>query len=111
MGLNYLDQHFGPVLPDPVRAQFKAVRPTWRERIENTVVLGNYARWYDHPIGKQWAIFAHYCRIAQAQGWRDFGVDYSHYLRYTWGLKGRSELLSVALNGLLRRLKPRRAAP
>lgn len=111
LGLSYLDQHFGPVLPEPVRARLKAIRPTWRERIENTVVLGDYARWYEHPIGKQWAIFAHYCRIAQTRGLLEFGLGYSHYLRYTWGLRGRRELLPVALNGLLRRLKPRRNAP
>lgn len=104
LGLDYLARNFELELPPAIRARVAAARPTWRERIENTVVLNDYLGWYNHPVGKQWVIFANYCRCAGPVGPREFLVGYFHYLRYAWGLRGRREILPVMLRGLWRRL-------
>ena len=104
LGLIYLAQNFGLKLPEPVWTHLQRYRPTLRERIENTVVLGDYSRWHQHPLTKQWVIFADYCRYAHACGPLEFAVGFSHYLRYRWELRGRSEILPTLLRGLRRRL-------
>lgn len=104
LGLIYLAENFGLKLPDPVWAGLQGYRPTLRERIENTVVLGDYSRWYQHPLAKQWVIFADYCRYAKASSPLDFAVGFSNYLRYRWELRGRSEILPTIFRGILNRL-------
>lgn len=105
LGLSYLAQHFGLVLPEPVATRVRdGGRPRLRERIENTAVLGDYSRWYQNPLGKQWMIFADYCGYDKTSGPLDFAVGFSHYLRYRWELRGRSEILPTILTGLRRRL-------
>lgn len=104
LGLIYLAQNFGLKLPEAVWTRLQRYRPTLRERIENTIVLGDYSRWYQHPLTKQWVIFTDYCRYAHACGPLEFAVGFSHYLRYRWELRGRSEILLTLLRGLRRRL-------
>lgn len=104
LGLIYLVENFGLKLPDPIWTHLQGYRPKLRERIENTVVLGDYSRWYEHPLTKQWVIFADYCRYAKASGPLDFAVGFSHYLRYRWELRGRSEILPTIFRGLRKRL-------
>lgn len=104
LGLTYLGRNFGLNLPAPVWSRLQRCRSGLRERIVNTAVLGNYSRWYRHPLTKQWMIFADYCGGTKACGPLDFTVGFSHYLRYRWQLRGRSEILPAVWRGLWRRL-------
>lgn len=110
LGLDYLHAQLAIALPAAVQQQLPAIRPSLLERVENTVVLRDYDRLYRHPLGKQWVIFADYCRCAEAENTWAFMVGFSHYLRYRWGLRGRREFATVIWRGLLRRL-PFRYAP
>jgi hypothetical protein len=104
LGLTYLVNHFALELPERVWAHLRGYRPGVRERITNTVVLGEYSRWYAHPLTKHWVILADYCGIAEADNPLEFALGFSHYLRYRWGLRGRLEIFPTVLHGLWRRL-------
>ena len=105
LGLRYLVARHGAPVPPEVLARLEAAGVSLLERIENTVVLRDRERIYRNPIGKQWVIFADFCRwhAATGRGPIDFLVGLSHYVRYRWGLKGRMEVIPTILRGLGRR--------
>jgi hypothetical protein len=105
LGLGYLSEHFALELPEAVVGRLhNPLRRSWRERIENGVILSERGRWYEHPLTKQWVIFAEYCGLADTDSLLPFLNGYSHYLRYRWRLRGRLEILPTVLAGLWRRL-------
>ncbi len=105
LGLEYLVAEFGLELPETVTAHLRAYRAGgFRERIENTIVLGARSRWYTHPLSKQWVIFAEYCGLAEMGRPVPFLIGFSHYLRYRWGLRGRLEIFPTIVRGLWRRI-------
>jgi len=73
------------------------------------VIFRNTDRIFDHVVGKQWVIFAEYCRKTTASGPIDFVVGLSHYIRYRWGLRGRREIIPIIVGGLKRHLLARRS--
>jgi Uncharacterised nucleotidyltransferase len=109
LGLAYLAEHHAAPIPADVLGELRSERPSIVERIEDSVVLRNTERIFDHAIGKQWVIFAEYCRKTTASGPIDFIVGLSHYLRYRWGLRGRSEIIPSIVGGLKRYLLARRS--
>jgi hypothetical protein len=108
LGLAYLAERHGAPVPLAVLTELGSARPSVVERIENSVVLRNTDRIFDHPIGKQWVIFAEYCRKTNASGPVDFAIGLSHYIRYRWGLRGRREIIPSIVGGLKRHWMPRR---
>ena len=109
LGLAYLTEHHAAPVPLSVLREFHTARPSVVERIENSVILRNTDRIFDHVVGKQWVIFAEYCRKTTASGPIDFVVGLSHYIRYRWGLRGRREIIPIIVGGLKRHLLARRS--
>jgi hypothetical protein len=109
LGLAYLAERRGASIPVDVLTRLRKAHTSIVERIEGSVVLRNTDRIYDHAIGKQWVIFAEYCRKTNASGPIDFTVGLSHYLRYRWGLRGRREIIPTVVGGLKRHLTARRS--
>ena len=102
--LLFLKQHFEAAIPDSVLAAL-ARKPTWVQRIEATSVLRNPTRLHNSPIGHFWLVVSDYCRFAQASKPLPFAVGFTHYLRFRWGLRGRSEMPLYVGRGILKRVK------
>lgn len=104
LGLTYLVEHFCIELPEAVRQRLSNYRPGILERIANTVMFGDYSRLYDHPLTKQWVMFAEYCALSDEPNPFRLIWGFSHYLRYRWNLRGRLEIIPTVFKGLRRRL-------
>lgn len=110
LALTYLTERFAVALPPCVLARIGGHRPGVLERIANSAILGDSTHLYAHPIGKQWVMLADYCALVrEPHAWR-LAWGFTHYLRYRWKLRGRREILTVAVRGLIRRLRSARAA-
>lgn len=107
LGLHYLAERGFAEIPATALEALMGTRTTLTERIENTVALHDRERMYEHPLVKNWVIFADYCRSHRATGPVDFMVGLTHYVRYRWNVRGRSEILPVVAQGLARRVAGR----
>jgi hypothetical protein len=108
LGLAHLVARFDAPVPTWVLDRLAAAGISLLERIENSVVLHDRDRLYAHPIIKNWVIFADYCRISSAHGPLEFLSGFSHYVRYAWHLRGRSEIVPTVVRGVMRRILPGR---
>ncbi len=104
MGLGYLQRRFQTPVPREVTAALNARRPTWVERIENSVVLRDADLLYERVATKPWVMFAEYTRVANTANPLRFIEGFSHYLRYRSGARGRAELVTTTLRGVTRRI-------
>ena len=75
-----------------------------RERIDHYLLLNDASTFWASAVHGQWVNFLEYSRRYQAKGPLDFVTGYSHFLRYSWGLGGRREIVPVVLRGLWRRM-------
>ncbi len=105
LGLTYLATAWNAPVPSEILAALSACPISLTERIENTVVFRNIPRLLEHPLTKQWVIFADYCRCAPATDPIPFAVGLPDYLRYRWRLRSRREIPSQVIRGSLRRLR------
>jgi hypothetical protein len=108
MGLEFLEREFAAGIPRWVRDSLPATPVSLRERIDNSVLLRDPAFYEGSAVRWQWALFAEYCRRYWARDPLDFVTGFSHYLRFTWDLNGRREILPIAFRGLGRRILGRR---
>jgi hypothetical protein len=104
LGLAYLAETFEAPIPTSVIAALGR-RPSLLERVENTVMLADSARFTRSALGTQWVSFTEYCRYAGPGGPWTFLTGYSEYLRFRWGLNGRREIVPVIVRGVGRRLR------
>jgi hypothetical protein len=105
LGLDYLSRHFEAPIPAKVLAELRWRRPTWVERVENSVVLKDTDRLYENVLTKPWVMFAEYARITPTSNPIRFMSGFSHYLRYRSGARGRVELIGDTLRGMTRRIR------
>lgn len=103
--LRFLKQHFDAPIPEAVLKKLEARRPTWVQRIEASSVLRNPTRLHNNPLGHLWLVFSDYCRFAQSSRPLAFLIGFTHYLRFRWGLRGRSEMPRYVGRGILKRMK------
>lgn len=104
LGLTYLAENFAVELPASVHTHLQQYRPGVLESIANLAVLGDVRRAYAHPVAKQGVLFAEYCGIAKSANPLRLLWGFSHYLRYSWKLRGRLEIVPTIFHGLRRRL-------
>lgn len=109
LGLHFLHRHFGADIPESTLRNLDRQGTSWIQHIENTCVLRDRMELHRSPMGSLWLIFAEYCRYARNEGPIKFAVGFTHYVRFRWGLRGRSEIPGVIVRGLMKRvagLKP-----
>jgi hypothetical protein len=68
------------------------------ERIENTVILRDYERMFEHPLGKLWSYFAEYYRLAH--GRPGFATGFVKYLRHRLNVRGPWAFAAALLRGV-----------
>lgn len=104
LGLGYLVERHGAPVPAATLRRVRAHRPSWLERMENTVVLADIDKLFEHPLTKFWIIFVDYCRRPTRRDPIGFLIGLSHYTRYRLRARGRLEVLTTTIQGTMRRL-------
>ena len=104
LGLRYLVETFQAPIPAFVLPALEG-RQSLLERVENTVLLADSARFSRSALGTQWVSFTEYCRYARPGGPLAFLGGYSEYLRFRLNLDGRRELVSLLVRALRRKLR------
>ena len=107
LGLAYLAEHFAAPIPATVLASLRARRPSWVERVENSVHLHDSQALYDSRALKSWVAFADYVRVGDTHHPLRFAAGFTRYLPYRLGARGRIDLLATSLRGLSRHLARR----
>ena len=101
LGLSYIAGEFGADVPGFVLERLARRRPGWVERIERRTVLQPIS--YASTLGPLLSALAEYPHLRNASGPLGALVDFSHFLRYHWGLKGRREIPHRIFQGIRRR--------
>lgn len=108
LGLNYLMQHFGLVLPNTVITRLQNYHPDLRERVLSWSILTNLStseRKYYTRIKIFFLLFIRYCCITNAKNPYQFIVNYSHYLRCVLQLSSRRDIFLRLLQAFRRMLR------
>jgi Uncharacterised nucleotidyltransferase len=103
--LAFLKRHFDAAVPDAVMARLAQNKISLIQRIENSCVLRDPRRLHGSPMGHLWIVFADYCRFARNAKPIAFAIGFTHYLRFRWQLRGRSEIPAYIGRGLLKRVR------
>lgn len=103
LGLSYLAESFGALVPRFVLERIRAADQSLLERFENSVVLRDNG---SSLVRNHLVCLAEYSRSAVSRNPLAFAVGYTHYLCYHFGLEGRRELLLLILRGVRNRLMP-----
>ena len=101
----YLQRHFSAPIPEDVVRELARHGVSMVERIESAYVLHDPTRLYESPLGHFWIGFGDYCRWAQNQTPWAFVIEFTHYLRFHWQLRGRSEILGYLVRGVTKRVQ------
>lgn len=104
LGLRYLAETFQAPIPAFVLPALGR-RQSLLERVENTVMLADSARFSRSALGTQWVSFTEYCRYARRGGPLAFLNGYTEYLRFRLNLEGRRELVPYLVRSLGRKLR------
>jgi hypothetical protein len=105
--LLFLRQHFDAPVPNSALARLNRRGTSLVQRIEGTCVLRDPTPLHRSPLGHLWIVFGDYCRFARNEKLLGFVIGFTHYLRFRWVLRGRSEIVGYIGRGLLKRLKQR----
>jgi hypothetical protein len=111
LGLEFLRRTYNAPIPAWTIEALPRTAVSLRERIDNSVLLTNYAYFENSVARQQWVSFSEYVRKVRPSTPWGFLVGYTHYLRYRWGLQGRLEAVPMAVDSLKRRLAAEEAAP
>jgi len=104
LGLGFLRECFFAPIPISVLSRLKHQGVSLVQRIENTYVLRDPAFLRSSPLGHLWIVFSDYCRFARKAKPIAFAVGFTHYLRFRWNLRGRSEIAGYISRGILKRI-------
>ena len=108
MGLSYIAGNFGAGVPASVLDRLARNRPRFAEVVERRTIL--------RPISYESAMGPLLEALAEFPGLRSAGSplaalnDFSHFLRFHWGLGGRREIPGRIASGMLRRARRGAAA-
>lgn len=104
LGLRYLRDHFDAPVPDAVLARLGHRRQSWLERLENRTILRDFHELHAGAFGPLLSELAPFSRYARGLGPIDFCAEFTHYLRYAWGLEARTAIPGYLLRRLGRRV-------
>ncbi len=105
LGLEWLTARYAVALPPEVLAQLRATSPTAAERMEGWVYLRDFRRFTNSVLGNQCTIVADLCRVVHPTSVGRFLRTLPHYLRFRWGLEGRSGIAPAIWRSAMRRLR------
>jgi putative nucleotidyltransferase-like protein len=113
-GLRYLCERFAAPVPDAVVARFRSLRPSYVERLEYRYLGLALAAQERVVLGQYPFYFVDYLRFAAGRNPFRKVLGFPEYLRYRFGLEGRSQLLGLVLRHAVRKtrkvLAPKSAA-
>jgi hypothetical protein len=104
LGLDFLKKNFLAPVPDSILLQLKNGSVSIVERLENTCILRDPAELHKSPLGHLWIGFINYCRFARNHRPIKFIAGFSHYVRFHWKLRGRSEIPGYIARGTFKRV-------
>jgi hypothetical protein len=111
LGLTYLRDHFGALIPPAAIERLRRRPSTWLERLENRTILSDYNDVYAGAFGPLLTELAPFGRYARGMGPLQFLDGFSRYLRYVWGLERRRDILGYLGQRLSKRLRRFAHAP
>ncbi len=103
LGLGYLAERFAAPIPEETLRTLRLRRPSWVERVENSVVLRDADRLFDRLLTKPWVMFAEYARLATTTNPVLIFNEYTHYVRYRLRARGRLRLAAELARVISRR--------
>jgi len=104
-GLRYLRERFDAPIPDDVMARSRAPRPSYVERMEYRYLGLGLKEQGQVALGQYPFFFADYLRFAAGRSpWRQV-MELPEYMRYRFGLAGRSRLLWLVLRHAARKTR------
>jgi hypothetical protein len=111
LGLSYLAHRFAAPVPPEILGRLAARPLSSLERIERTVLLRDNLPLRHSVVGNQWLHLVEYLRYADTRNPFAFANGFSHYLRWRMKLRGRRDMLPLAIRGLGRWITRRPAVP
>lgn len=110
LGLAYLRRRFKCAIPEDVVSRLGAVRPSFLERMENTVFLGDLMAIDENPFGRRWVKFIEYSRMMRIWPFGRVIAHFPDYMRYRVDLRQKRDLLAYFASyprRIAKRLGPR----
>lgn len=103
LGLSYLATEFGAAVPRPVLMELDGGHGSLIERLETALTFR--AIDYESAFGPLLDAMAEYPGLRTSRSATALLIDFSHFLRYHWQLRGRREIPQRLLRGILRRAR------
>lgn len=103
MGLSYITDNFEARVPAFVLNRLAQCRPGLAELVERRTILRPIR--YESAMGPLLEALAEFPGLRNAHGPLGVINDFSHFLRFHWGLGGRREIPGRVVHGLLRRVR------
>lgn len=108
VALAFLQQHFTDAIPAEVVPALAAAPLSWRERLEKRAVLREVR--FETLSGPMLSALCEYPRTDPSSNFLSTAVEFTHFLRMHWKLRGRRDIPKMILRGLWRQATMKRHA-